>query len=80
MGYESPFHMRMRDIYKKKQEEDDKKMHHIQNVEDKLMHQTTQHTTPNMMDAYKQVQQSKHEPSEEEINYRQQNTSGFVAH
>jgi len=72
--------MKMRDIYKKKQEDDDKKMHHIKNVEDKLMHQTTHHKTPNMMDAYKKVQQSKHEPSVGEINYRQQNTSGYIPH
>ena len=80
MTYESPFHMRMRDIYKKKEEDDSKKLHHIKNVEGKLMHQTTHHKTPNMMDAYKKVQQSKHEPTVGEVNYRQFTTSSFVKH
>ena len=80
MTYESPFHMRLRSLTNKKIKDDSKKLHHIQNVEDKLMHQTTHHTTPNMTDAYQKVKQSKHEPSEEEINYRQQNTSSYVPH
>ena len=80
MSYQSPFHMMMRDMYKKKQVADDKRRHHIQNVEGKLFHQTTHHTTPNMADAYSKVVNSDYEPSEEEINYRQQNTSGFVPH
>ena len=80
MGYESPYHMKMRSITNQKIKDKEKRMHHIQNVEDKLMHQTTQHTTPNMMDAYKKVQQTDYEPSEEEINYRQQNTSGYIPH
>ena len=80
MTYESPFHMRMRDIYKKKQEDDDKKMHHIKNQEDMVIKQTTHQTTPNMMDAYKKVQQSKHEPTLGEVNYRQFTTSSYIKH
>jgi len=80
MSYQNPWHMMMRDVYKKKQEEDDKKRHHIKNQEDIVMKQTTYHTTPNMMDAYKQVQQSKHEPTIGETNYRQFTCTGYVKH
>ena len=65
MSYQSPFHMRMRDIT---------------NQKDIVMKQTTHQTTPNMMDAYKKVQQSKHEPTLGEVNYRQFTTSSYIKH
>ena len=80
MTYESPFHQRLRSITNQKIKDEEKKMHHIQNVENKLMHQTTHHTTPNMNDAYKQVQQSNHKPTTGEINYRQQTASSYIPH
>ena len=80
MGYQSPFHMAMRTKTNKEIKDAEKKGHHIKNQEDIVMKQTTHHTTPNMMDAYKQVQQSKHEPTIGETNYRQFTTSGFVKH
>jgi len=80
MSYQSPFHMKMRSLTNQKIKDDEKKMHHIQNVENKLMHQTTHQTTPNMMDAYKQVRQNDYEPSENETRYRQMTTSSYIKH
>jgi len=80
MSYQNPWHMKMRDIYKKKQEEESKKLHHVKNVEDKLMNQTTYHKAPNMASAYKKVMNSNHKPNNGEIAYRQFTTSGYTPH
>jgi len=70
----------MRDITNQKIKDEEKKGHHIKNQEDIVMKQTTHQTTPNMMDAYKKVQQSKHEPTLGEVNYRQFTTSSYIKH
>ena len=80
MTYQSPFHMRLRCLTNKKIQDDSKKRNHIQNLESKVLKQTTHQTTPNMMDAYKQVRQNDYEPSEGEIKYRQMTTSSYIKH
>jgi hypothetical protein len=80
MSYQNPFHMMMRTKCNNKIKEDEKKFHHIKNQEDLVMKKTTHHTTPNMMDAYKQVQQSNHKPTTGEVNYRQQTASSYIPH
>ena len=80
MSYQSPFHMKMRSLTNQKIKDDSKKQNHIQNLEDKVMQLSTHQTTPNMMDAYKQVRQNDYEPSEGETRYRQFTTSSFVKH
>ena len=80
MSYQSPFHMKMRSITNQKIKDDSKKQNHIQNLEDKVMQLSTHQTTPNMMDAYKQVRQNDYEPSENETRYRQMTTSSYIKH
>ncbi len=80
MAYENPFHMVMRTKTNQKIKDEKSKKHYIQNVEDKLIHQTTHHTIPNMMDAYAKVQQTNHQPTTGEINYRQQTASLYIKH
>ena len=72
--------MKMRSITNQKIKDDSKKQNHIQNLEDKVMQLSTHQTTPNMMDAYKQVRQNDYEPSESETRYRQMTTSSYIKH
>jgi len=80
MTYQSPFHMRLRCLTNKKIQDDSKKRNHVQNLEDKVIKQTTPQTIPNMKNAYLKVQQNDYEPSEDETRYRQFTTSSFVKH
>ena len=80
MSYVSPFHQRMRSITKQKIKDYEKTRNLIQNLEDKVMQLSTHQTTPNMMDAYKQVRQNDYEPSESETRYRQMTTSSYIKH
>ena len=80
MSYQSPFHMRMRDITNQKIKDEEKKGHHIKNQEDRVVNQTTNHSIPDMRTAYAKVMNSDYEPNDGEIAYRQFSTSGFVKH